>query len=148
MRDSLIALLEPELEKLGYGLVELEYRGRGAGGLLRLYIEGPGRIGLDDCERASRRVSAVLDVEDPIPGSYRLEVSSPGADRPLRTAEHFRRFAGREASVRLARPCNGRKRLSGRLLDMEGEMVRMEVDGAEWAFPLGEIERARLKPES
>lgn len=148
MRERLIGLLEPELEKLGYGLVELEYRGRGTGGLLRLYIEGPGGTGLADCERVSRRVSAVLDVEDPIPGSYRLEVSSPGADRPLRTAGHFRRFAGQVVKVTLQRPYKGRKRLTGRLLDMDGDTVHMEVEGAEWAFPLADIERARLKPES
>lgn len=148
MRDRLINLLEPELEKLGYELVELEFRSRGAGGLLRLFIDAASGIGLEDCERVSRRVGAILDVEDPIPGAYQLEVSSPGFDRPLRTAGHFRRFSGELVKLQLCRPHKGRRRLAGRLLGVEGDTVRVDVEGAEWAVPLGDIEKARLKPSS
>ena len=87
-----MALLEPPVQALGYELVDLEAR-IGGNGLLRVYIDRDDGVDLDDCERVSRQLSAFLDVEEPLPGSYTLEVSSPGLDRPLRTAEHFERFA-------------------------------------------------------
>jgi ribosome maturation factor RimP len=102
LQERVQALLEPLVEGLGYELVCLELHGSGAHALLRLYIDAPQGIGLDDCERVSREVSAALDVADPISGSYRLEVSSPGLDRPLAKPEHFRRFAGRQAKLQLA----------------------------------------------
>ncbi len=94
MREQLLSLLEPPVGALGYELVDVEFASAGSGGLLRLYIDAPAGITVEDCERVSHRVSEILDVADPIPGAYTLEVSSPGLDRILRTREHFERFRG------------------------------------------------------
>jgi len=92
--DELATLLEPTVERLGYELADLEVRPGGRNGLVRVFIDGPDGIGLDDCEKVSLAVSALLDVEDPLPGNYNLEVSSPGLDRKLTKVEHFQRFTG------------------------------------------------------
>ena len=106
MRNRLFELLEPVVTGLGYELVEIETGSAGRQALVRIYIDRTdgGSIGLDDCERASRSIGAILEAEDPIGREYLLEVSSPGFDRPLRTAAHFARFAGSEArsSISLA----------------------------------------------
>src|SRR5690348_9661657 len=101
MRERLLGLLEPAVEALGFELVELEFHGQGGGSLLRLYIDKAAGVTVDDCEQVSRQVSAVLDVEDPLPGAYTLEVSSPGLDRPLRKQADYARFAGRQAKLEL-----------------------------------------------
>lgn len=148
LRDSLIGLLEPELQAIGYELVELEYKGRGKAGLVRLYIDKPDGVGLDDCERVSRRVSALLDVEDPVPGQYDLEVSSPGLDRPLRTPEHYRRYVGEKVKVQTVRPLDGRRRFKGPLVAFDGARLTVEVDGEERVIPLEAVERASLAPDA
>jgi ribosome maturation factor RimP len=147
MRETLLRLLEPVSEALGYELVELEFHPQGRGGLLRIYLDREGGIGVDDCERASRQVSSVLDVEDPIPGAYTLEVSSPGLDRPLRKAEDYARFAGQRAKLELLLPHDGRRRFSGTLRGIEGSEVQIEVDGVIYRLPLADIGKARLIPE-
>src|SRR5919107_1924002 len=101
LRDQLSALLAPVVAGLGYELWELEYTPRSGGGLLRLYIDSPQGISLDDCERVSRGVSEALDAADPMPSHYTLEVSSPGLDRLLRTREHFARFAGERVKLEM-----------------------------------------------
>jgi ribosome maturation factor RimP len=141
----LIELLEPPIEALGYELVDLEaYSGRN--GLLRLFIDREPGVTLADCELVSGQISAFLDVEDPLPGSYTLEVSSPGLDRRLRTAEHFRRFVGEEVKVQLLEPVDGRRRLRGELQALDGDVAILEVDGAEWRVKLDAIDVARLVP--
>ena len=94
LREKLIALTEPLLGQLGYELVDLEFAPGRAHALLRIFIDRPEGVGLDDCERVSREISALFDVEDPVPTGYTLEVSSPGLDRVLRTPAHFQRFVG------------------------------------------------------
>lgn len=141
-----MTLLEPVVEAMGYELVEVEVVGGGKHRVLRLYIDQPDGIAVEDCERVSHQVSGVLDVEDPIPGAYTLEVSSPGLDRPLRTAAHFAAFTGEQAKVELRAPQDGRKRFKGRLVGIDGETVVMDVDGEQYRLPLNEIERARVVP--
>ena len=143
MRETLLKLLEPALEALGYELVELEFPPH----LLRIYIDREGGVTVDDCEIVSRQVSAVLDVEDPIPGAYTLEVSSPGLDRPLRKQADFIRFAGERAKVELALPKDGRRRFTGTLKGCEAGEVLIEVDGEDHRLPLADIDKARLVPE-
>ena len=92
--EELGKLLEPTVERLGYELIDLELRLGGRQGMVRLFIDKPDGIDLDDCERVSRAVSALLDVEDPVPVNYNLEVSSPGLDRKLTKVEHLQRFVG------------------------------------------------------
>ena len=146
MKDKLFGLLEPVVAALGYELLEVEWSSAGRNSLVRVYIDRTdgGGIGLDDCERASRSIGAVLDAADPIGTEYRLEVSSPGFDRPLRTAEHFARFAGSEARIELVAPIEGRRRFRGRLGPVEGGEVTIEVDGKDWKLPLAGISKARL----
>jgi ribosome maturation factor RimP len=104
-------------------------------------------IGIEDCARVSREVSALLDVEDPIPSAYTLEVSSPGSDRVLRTRSHFDRFAGSRVFVELKVPREGRKRYTGQLRSVNDAGVELEVDGQAVAVLFDEIEKARLAPE-
>jgi ribosome maturation factor RimP len=117
-------------------------------------IEGGGEtlresgIGIDDCERVSREVSALLDVEDPIPTAYTLEVSSPGEDRVLRTRAHFDRFAGSRVFVELKVPREGRKRYTGKLTSVNDAGVELEVDRQPVSVRFDEIEKARLAPEN
>jgi ribosome maturation factor RimP len=147
LRDQLGELLEPVVSGLGYELWELEYSPRAGGGLLRVYIDSPDGIGLDDCEKVSRAVSDTLDAADPIPGQYTLEVSSPGLDRVLRTRAHFQRFAGERVRLEMMQPIAGRKRFSGRLLDVGESEITLELDGGRINLPIDDIHRARLAPE-
>jgi ribosome maturation factor RimP len=105
-------------------------------------------IGIEDCERVSREVSALLDVDDPIPSAYTLEVSSPGEDRVLRTRAHFDRFAGSRVHVELKVPRDGRKRYTGTLTSINDVGVELEVDRKPVSVRFDEIEKARLAPEN
>ena len=147
LKDKLLELLAPEVAALGYELVELDAPGTGGSGTLRIYIDREGGITVDDCERVSHRISGVLDVEDPIPGHYVLEVSSPGLDRPLRTEAHFRRQLGHVAKVVLAPGRPGRRRYKGRIAGVEDGVLALEVDGERVDLALSDIESARLVPE-
>lgn len=140
-------ILEATVESLGYELVGVEFYPHGANALLRVYIDKESGISVDDCQQVSHQISGVLDVEDPIPGHYTLEVSSPGLDRPLFEAKHFIRFAGCKVHIQLATPLNGRKRFIGLLQGMRGNAVVLESEGKELLMPLEQIEKARLVPE-
>lgn len=148
LRDRLIALIEPLLASLGYELIELEYGAGRSQGTLRIFIDQPQGIRVEDCEKVSREVSALLDVEDPIPSAYSLEVSSPGEDRVLRKREHFERFVGSRVFVELKAPRDGRRRYTGTLLSVVDEGVVIEVDRQQVELPLAEIGKARLAPLS
>jgi ribosome maturation factor RimP len=147
MRATLLRLLEAPIGALGYEVVELEFHPQGRGGLLRVYIDREAGVTVDDCEIVSRQVSAVLDVEDPIPGAYTLEVSSPGLDRPIRKAADFARFAGQQARIDMELPIEGRRRFAGTLKGCEAEEVMIEVDGVLHKLPLGGMAKARLVPD-
>jgi ribosome maturation factor RimP len=148
LRDTLAARFAPLVEGLGYELWELEYSPGRGNGFLRLYIDAEAGITLEDCERVSRAVSEVLDAEDPIPGQYTLEVSSPGLERPLRTAEHFARFVGDTVSVEAVQAIEGRRRFKGTLAAVDTGTIEVEVDGRRWTLPIGGIRRAHLAPKA
>ncbi|MGI9952023.1 ribosome maturation factor RimP [Moorellaceae bacterium AZ2] len=142
------SLVEPIIEAMGYELVEVEYCREGRRYFLRLYIDSPAGISLDDCERVSRAVEAELDREDPIPHSYYLEVSSPGVERPLKKDADFERFKGRKVTIRTFAPLDGRRKFEGQLLGLEGEMVHILTPaGEEISIPRRGISSARLKYE-
>jgi len=149
LRERLIALIEPVLVRLGYELVELEYAAGRSQAVVRLFIdhvvidqsEG---ITLDDGERVSREVAALLDVDDPIPTAYTLEVSSPGFDRVLRTAAHFERFVGSRVFVELKAPRAGRRRYTGMLQAVNATGIELEVDKQKVEVLFEEIGKARL----
>ncbi len=140
-------LLKSAIEDLGYELIGLEYGGRGRGMLLRIYIDNKAGIQVSDCEVASRRVSAILDVEDIIAGHYDLEISSPGLDRPLFKEEHYRRFISRRVKVVMAAPQSGRRRFTGVLQGFSGEQIIIEADDEVFELPFAGVASARLVPE-
>ncbi len=139
-------LLEPVVADLGYELLLIELVGSGPR-ILRLYIDAPGGVNLDDCELVSRNVSAALDVDDPIQGAYNLEVSSPGIERPLTRDDHFRTHVGERVKVRLVKNVLGRKRFTGVLTQVVDGGVIVEVDGEPYELAYDDIESARLAPE-
>lgn len=139
---NLQALIEPTLAGMGYELVALERVGRG---LLRLYIDKPGGIVVDDCVRVSNQLTRLFMVENV--DYERLEVSSPGLDRPLVKAADFERFAGERVNLRLHAPIDGRKRFNGVLRGLADGMLKLEMDGAMVEIPLTEVDSARLAPE-
>jgi ribosome maturation factor RimP len=153
LRDDLTALLTPVVNETGFDLWELEYTSRAGGGLLRLFIDSAEGITVEDCAKVSHAVSEVLDGADPIPGYYTLEVSSPGLDRVLRTYAHFARFPGERVHVEMKTAMQmqsakvGRKRFSGRLLQVDQNEITVEVDGEAVVLPLAGIHKARLAPE-
>jgi len=144
LRERLIALIEPVLARMGYELVELEYAAGRSHAVVRLFIDRPEGVGVDDCERVSRETAALLDVEDPIPSAYTLEVSSPGFDRILRTPAHFERFAGSRVFIELKVPREGRRRYTGTLQAVNDAGIELEVDRQKVAVAFGEIGKARL----
>ncbi|TVQ87702.1 MAG: ribosome maturation factor RimP [Chromatiaceae bacterium] len=150
MRDDdndLTRLVRSVVAPMGYEALGVEHRQRpGGSALLRVYIDHPDGIGLEDCEAVSRQLSAALDVADPIPGHYDLEVSSPGLDRPLFTPTQIAHQVGNRARFRLAVKHDGRRRFDGEILAVDVQQVRLLVDGEQIALPLDQIESARLVP--
>ena len=130
------------LEGLGYELVDLE---SSRSGLVRVFIDAPAGITVKDCERVSRHLTQAFAVEGI--DYERLEVSSPGLDRPLKRIEDYRRFAGRDASIRLKLPRDGQRRFEGTLAGVEGERVLVEIEGVRMEFAFADIDRARLVPD-
>jgi ribosome maturation factor RimP len=166
LRERLLALAEPLVQRLGYELVDVEYAATRSEATLRVYIDWPeGKmsaeaqqagddgtrafdgIGVEDCEKVSRELSALLDVEDPITVPYQLEVSSPGADRILRTPAHYRRFIGERALVELSTPREGRRRYTGALVRAGDEDFEVNVDGSAVSIRYTEVGKTRLAPD-
>lgn len=147
-------LLAPTVQALGFELLGVDYLPSPGGAVLRLYIDVPvaeaeqRAVGIEDCEAVSHEVSAQLDLADPISGHYTLEVSSPGVDRPLFAPMQFARFIGQSAKVGLKLPLEtGRRRLQGRIVDVQDDVIHFDVDGAPVAVPFDNIEKARLMPD-
>ena len=146
MKVDLEKLIEPTIEQLGYELSDLELKLDGRDGIVRVFIDKPEGVDLSDCEIVSRQLSAILDVEDPLPGNYRLEVSSPGLDRTLTKPEHFQRFTGEAVRVKLRFPVAGRRNFRGTLRSADDEQIEVEVDGESHSLQIATIESARLIP--
>ena len=149
LEDRLTALVEPSLTEMGFALVRLRLSGQTRVTLQVMAERADGApMSIDDCTAISRALSALLDVEDPIPSAYDLEVTSPGLDRPLIRPEDFDRFAGALAMVESARPIEGKKRFKGRLLgrDAEGQIKITTADG-DITIPYAAIAKAKLMPD-
>jgi ribosome maturation factor RimP len=140
---DLLELLERELPGLGYGLVDVERSNHGK--LLRVYIDKPEGISVDDCALVSNHLARLFQVEGV--GFDRLEVSSPGLDRPLRQVKDFQRFVGEKASVRMNMALNGQRKFVGILRGADSETVQIEIDGALVSLEIADIRKARLVPE-
>ncbi len=148
-RQSLVAriteLAEQVAGSMGMEVVLVEVKGEGSRSVVRVFIDQPGGVTLDDCERFSRRFSVALDVEDWIPFSYVLEVSSPGVSRPLVKENDFRRFSGKEAKVRTRVPIEGQKSFRGRITGVsEGRVLLETAPGKQVGIALMDIEKANL----
>ncbi|MCW4153585.1 ribosome maturation factor RimP [Halomonas sp. 18H] len=143
---ALKALIEPVVTSMGFELWGIDYLSQGKHSRLVVYIDHANGVGVDDCADISRQVSAVLDVEDPIAGEYRLEVSSPGMDRPLFSLEQFERYAGHSVALKLRTPFDGRRKFQGLLAGVEGDEVLLQLDGEEYCFPIEGIDQARIVP--
>jgi ribosome maturation factor RimP len=159
--EQLWQLAEPHIVGAGLELVELDFNREADGWVLRVYIDRPWQpgenaahdedpatgISFEECERVSRDLSAALDVADAITHAYRLEVSSPGIDRPLRRARDFQRFAGRTTKVRTVEMVDGRRNFSGTIRGAQGDAVEVECDGRCYQIPVSAIARAHLVPD-
>ena len=124
---ELRAITEPVMDRLGYDLVAVELGADSRGTILQIYIDRPGGVSIADCSRASRAISPVLDVEDPLPGNYVLEVGSPGMDRPVQRLADFERFTGWKVRVKTGTG-KERRRLKGVLRGLDDGMVLLEID--------------------
>jgi len=145
--DELTRLIEPEAKAEGLALVRVKMIGGTSDPTLQVMAERPDtrQLTLEDCARLSRRLSDLLDEQDPIPDSYRLEVSSPGIDRPLTRLKDYDDWKGHEARIHPHEPYQGRKQLSGDLIGVDGDKVRIDVKGlGETAIPFAEIRNAKL----
>ena len=131
----------------GLEVVDVELRGGARNGLVRIFIDRPEGVSLADCEMMSRQMGPMLDVEDPMLGPYRLEVSSPGLDRKLMKLSDYERFTGRKARIKLRHPLQGRKQFTGTLEGCDGDAVALESNGSVMKFRLDDIELARLVAE-
>lgn len=141
-------LIQPVVEGLGYEFVGAEFLAQGRHSLLRIYIDkAETGISVDDCERVSRQISGVFDVEDPISGQYSLEISSPGLDRPIFKVEDFARFIGEQVSVKLSVAQKGRKNFKGIVRGLENEVIALEVEGEMHHVAFEDIDQARLVPK-
>ncbi len=146
-QEQLQALIGPVVSSLNCELWGLEYLTQGKYTTLRLYIDASEGVTLEDCEKVSRQVSAVMDVEDPIDGEYTLEVSSPGMDRPLYTLEQYARYIGEMVNLRLRLARDGRRKFKGKILAVEGDQVRVAVDDKEYLLAVDSIDKANIIPQ-
>jgi ribosome maturation factor RimP len=163
LQQRLIQIIEPVLAQSGFELVDVRFLLEQGGWVLRVQVDVPlhevtdvtevpsDRVDLHDCENISRELSAVLDVEDPIPQAYHLEVGSPGIDRPLRTAAHFQHFAGSEAKIQLGVPLQTatgeRKNFKGVLKGIVDDKVEIDCDGQTYLLAIPDIDHAKLVPD-
>jgi ribosome maturation factor RimP len=146
-KDQQIAdMLQSTVAALGYELWGVEHVAQGRHSVVRVYIDSPAGITVDDCAAVSEQVSSILDVEDPIAGEYTLEVSSPGMDRLLFNLVQYSGYVGETVELRLRSAFEGRRRFKGILKGIEGEDVVIQIDDHEFLLPYGAIEKARVQP--
>jgi len=147
VEDVVQELALPILDELQYELVDVEYIKEGNNWYLRIYIDKPGGVTIDDCQRASEKISDKLDEIDPIPHNYFLEVSSPGIDRPLKKDKDFERYKGYKVDVKLYKPLNGKKQFTGELLGLEDDNILVSIDKNVMSFKRNEVAVIRLAVE-
>jgi len=137
-------LIETTIQALGLDLWGVELLQQGKYSLLRIYIEREEGVTIEDCEKVSRQVGALLDVEDPIAGEYTLEVSSPGMDRPLFSIGHYSKYVGSEVDLKLRRPTDGRRKFKGQIIKVSGGIVGLLVEGSKYNLEFSDIEKANI----
>ena len=147
LEQQLTEMFTPSVEDLGYEVVGIEYIRAGNHSTLRVYIDQDTGILVDDCAAVSRQIRALMDVKDPITNEYTLEVSSPGLERRLFSAEHYAAFAGEEVKVQLRMPIQNRRKWKGIIDSVEGEIICVNVDGTLERFALSNIQKANIVPK-
>jgi ribosome maturation factor RimP len=147
IQSEIEQILKPLIDDLGYELWGCEYLVQGKHSLLRIYIDKVNGINIEDCERVSKQVSALLDVEDPISRNYSLEISSPGISRPLFNKEQYRRYIGHDIQVKLFKPVAGRRKLSGTLMTISDNLLMLKVDDEQLEVQFSQIVKANLTGE-
>ncbi|WP_102400674.1 ribosome maturation factor RimP [Haloimpatiens massiliensis] len=140
-------LIEPIVSRCGYQLYHIEFVKEQGENFLRIYIDHEDGIGLNDCEKVSRQISDMLDLEDPIPYSYYLEVSSPGIERELYTEEHLNKYIGNSITIRLNKLFNGNKKIIGALKDFNDSEIIITKEGEEISIPRERIKAINLNGE-
>ncbi|ABI38104.1 protein of unknown function DUF150 [Shewanella sp. MR-4] len=144
LESRLVDMLTVPVEALGFQLWGIEYVQAGKHSILRVFIDGENGINIEDCANVSRQVSAVLDVEDPISTEYTLEVSSPGVDRPLFTAEQYAAYVGEDVKLQLTMPVAGSRNLKGAITQVDGQMLSLNVNGKELVVALDNIRKGNI----
>lgn len=144
--EAMTAMLAPAVSAVGLELWGVEFFQQGRHSVLRLFIDGPEGVSVEDCAQVSHQVSGVLDVEDPIAGEFTLEVSSPGWDRPLFILAHYGRFVGSEVAVRLASPLNGRRKYKGVVQQVTDDAVQLLCEGEQVSIPFAMIDKGNVVP--
>jgi len=142
---KILEMIEPAVTGLGYEFVGAEFTGQGRDSVLLVYIDSDNGILVGDCSKVSHQISGIMDVEDPISGQYRLEVSSPGLERPLFKLEHFERFKGSIVKLELRQATlEGQKKFTGDILGVKNDTVHIHVDEEEIEIPFSLIKKAKL----
>ncbi|MGL4474309.1 MAG: ribosome maturation factor RimP [Shewanella sp.] len=144
LESKLTEMLLPAVAALGFQLWGIEYLQAGKHSTLRVYIDSDNGINVEDCAAASRQISAIMDVEDPITHEYTLEVSSPGVDRPLFNAEQYGVYLGEDAKVQLTMPVDGSRNLKGVITKVDGQMLTLTVDGNDKLVAIDNIRKGNL----
>lgn len=142
--DDIEQLIKPTVQDMGYELWGCEYLPQGRHALLRVYIDKEHGIGITDCEKVSKRISALLDVEEPISGNYDLEVSSPGIPRPLFYKEQYQLYVGQDVQIKLARPIDDRRKFTGKIISADNEKLVLNLGDIEQEFLFSNIVKASL----
>ncbi len=146
-QKQLTTIIQPVIEDLGFDLWGIEYMPQKSGALVRIYIDHPQGISVDNCADCSREISAILDVEDPIKSAYVLEVSSPGLDRVLFDANQFNDYLGHQVKVKLAQPINGSRKITGTIKSVNEDDITLENELGEYSFSINNVMKARLQPQ-
>ena len=144
IREDLVQLLLPTITDMGYELWGCEYLSQGRHSLLRIYIDKADGIGIEDCQEVSKQVSALLDVEDPVPGNYSLEISSPGIPRPLFSSWQYIRYIGHEVQIKTFKPINGKRKLLGIIVSANESSVVLDINNEQQELLYSNIVKASL----
>lgn len=144
IQNEIEQLIQPTVESMGYDLWGCEYLAQGKHSLLRIYIDKEDGIGVEDCEKISRQVSAILDVEDPIPGNYSLEVSSPGIPRPLFRTSQYERYIGLDVQIKLFKPVDSKRKFVGTIVSVDENTLVLSIEHVQQDFVFSNIVKANL----
>ena len=144
VQNEIEQLIKPTIEDMGYVLWGCEYLAQGKHSLLRIYIDKEDGIGIEDCQRVSHQVSAILDVEDPIPGNYSLEVSSPGIPRPLFHSAQYLYYIGQDIQIKLFKPVAGKRKFAGTLISADEHALILTIGSEQQEFLFSNIVKANL----